>query len=138
MPGSHLVLYDGVCGLCHRFVIWILRRDRAGLFHFAALDSATARQMLATRAPLPRGTDSLVVVADRNRPDARLLIKSEGAVFVATALGWPWRAAAALRAVPRPLRDAVYDLVARHRYRVFGKFEVCPVPPAEWKNRFAP
>lgn len=136
MPGSHLVLYDGVCGLCHRVVLWILRRDRAGLFHFAALDSAAARQALATMAPLPENTDSLVVIAGRGRPGSRALVTSEAAIFVAATLGWPWRAAVALRVLPRPLRDGAYDLIARYRYRVFGRFETCPVPPARWKDRF--
>jgi len=136
VPGQHLVLYDGVCGLCHRFVIWILQRDRAGRFQFAALESGAARRVLATTAPLPASLDSLVVVANPGRRDARLLVESEAAIFVVSALGWPWRAAAALRVVPKPVRDGGYRLIARYRYRVFGRFETCPVPPDEWKTRF--
>ena len=76
------------------------------------------------------------VCANFRTGDARVLARSDAALFVARELGWPWRALTAARVVPKVLRDALYDIVARTRYRVFGRYEQCLAPRPEFRSRF--
>ena len=124
-----VLLFDGVCTLCIGSVRFIIERDSAGTFQFAPLQSTTARRLLHGAAqPLP---DSFVLVEN-----GRLFTRSTAALHVARGLGWPWSLAYVGIIVPRPLRDWVYDLVARNRYRWFGKSDVCMVPTADIRSRF--
>jgi predicted DCC family thiol-disulfide oxidoreductase YuxK len=125
-----VLLYDGVCGFCNATVRFILRRDRRGTLRFAALQSAFARQVVE-RHPELAGIDSLVWVEGE-----RIWIRSSAALRAAQYLGGRWRALLLLRAVPRPVRDAFYDLFARHRYRLFGRSDRCVPPPLAWRARF--
>jgi predicted DCC family thiol-disulfide oxidoreductase YuxK len=128
------IFYDGHCGLCHRAVKFVLRRDRSGAaFRFAPLQGETflARVPAGRRDGLP---DSMVVQTN----DALLLVRSDACVHVLRRLGGGWRIiAAVLAAIPRPLRDALYDFVARVRYRTFGRrSDLCPTVPPELRRRF--
>jgi predicted DCC family thiol-disulfide oxidoreductase YuxK len=131
-----LVLYDGVCGLCNRLNRFLLARDRHGWFDFAPLQSDTGRAWLARTGLAGAAPDTLVVVADYRSPSPRPLTRSDAVLVLLPSLGGHWRAAALLRAIPRPIRDAAYALVARHRYAIFGRFESCPLPPAGSRARF--
>ena len=84
----------------------------------------------------PAELTSFYVVADYETGAPRVFTPSDAALFVASALGWPWRAAQLTRFVPHAIRDRAYDLVARSRYRVFGRYERCLVPRPEFRNRF--
>lgn len=131
---TDLVLYDGGCGLCHRSVAFLARRDRDGeLFRFAPLGGETASSRLAG-APPPAGTVLLLTGG------GRVLVRSDAALHALARLGGPWRAlAAAGRLVPRTLRDAAYGLVARLRRRLFPAPEgPCPRLPARLAERFLP
>ena len=132
-----LVFYDGVCGLCDRFVKFLLRRDARGRFRFAPLQGAVAQEVLTPRGIDPAQLDSVVVVDRWQRDDARVFRRSRAVLEAVRMLdgSWPAIARFALLA-PRPLADAVYRVVARYRYRVFGKLDACPIPPPEWRNRF--
>jgi len=134
--GAHLVLYDGVCGLCSRLLQFLLRRDRRRVFRFASLQSAVGRSIVERSGGNPAELTSFYVVADYETTAARVFARSDAALFVAGALSWPWKAARWLRVVPRAVRDRAYDLVARNRYRVFGRFDRCLVPSREFRNRF--
>jgi predicted DCC family thiol-disulfide oxidoreductase YuxK len=126
-----LVLFDGVCNLCNGIVRFIVTRDRNARFKFAALESAAAARVLESASvtgPLP---DSLLLI-----DDGRVFSRSDAALRIARGLGFPWQLAYGLIAVPRPLRDRLYDLVARHRYRLFGRRETCMVPSASIRKRF--
>ena len=128
------LFYDGTCALCHGAVRFVLARDRDGsAFRFAPLDSDAFRRVAPpeARRALP---DSLVVETG----DGRLLTRSDAVIRVLERLGPPWPLLGRLaRVVPRPLRDLVYDLVARVRYRVFGREpEACPVIPKQLRSRF--
>jgi predicted DCC family thiol-disulfide oxidoreductase YuxK len=131
-----LILYDGVCGLCNRLNRFVLARDPAGRFRFAALQSSLAREILTRHGRDPRDLDTLYLVLGRGRPDERLLRKSDAALWILRALGGPWRATAALGLVPRALRDLGYDVVARTRYRLFGRYDACPLPDPRHRARF--
>jgi len=131
-PTAHpVVLFDGVCNLCAGAVQFVLRRDRAGRFRFAALQSAAAQQLLATAGVVRPALDSIVLV----EPD-RTSTRSTAVLRIAMGLRFPWPLAAVLLLVPRPLRDLVYDLVARRRYRWFGQRASCWVPTAATRARF--
>jgi predicted DCC family thiol-disulfide oxidoreductase YuxK len=125
------VLYDGVCNFCSGAVRFILPRDRQRLFRFAPLQSATASRLLAGCDQAPASLESLVLILD-----GRCYHQSDAALQIAAQLGPPWSIAGALRIVPRPLRDAFYRWFADHRYRWFGKKDVCDLPPADWRDRF--
>jgi predicted DCC family thiol-disulfide oxidoreductase YuxK len=135
---SHpILLYDGVCGLCNRFVQFILRRDRNAIFRFASLQCALAARILARHGANPTNLDTVYVVVNHELPDEYLLSRSEAAVFVLNQLGGPWRPAALLLPLlPKFLRDLGYNVVARHRYRVFGRSEACILPRDQDRSRF--
>jgi predicted DCC family thiol-disulfide oxidoreductase YuxK len=134
--GRHLVLYDGVCGLCNRLNQFILRRDRQHVFDFAPLQSATARKLLDQPPAIPEYLDTFYVIANYRQDTRTLLMKSRAAIFVMRTLGWPWQLAQTLAVVPSSILDKVYDLIARHRYRLFGRYESCPLPRPEYRERF--
>jgi predicted DCC family thiol-disulfide oxidoreductase YuxK len=136
--GRHLVLYDGTCGLCDRSVRFLLPRDRRAALRFAPLQGDLGRRIVAGMDPrIGAGTDTFVLVEDRGTPRERLRTRGWAAVFSLRALGGPWALVAALLAVlPRGVLDAAYDVVARARYRIFGRYDACLSPPEGWRERF--
>ena len=134
--GPHLVLYDGVCGLCHRLLQFLLVHDHRAVFTFAPLQSATGEAMVARFGGEPGEFSTFYVVADYCTPEARALTRSGAALFVAGELGWPWTLARLLRVLPNALLDRAYDLVARNRYRIFGRYDQCLMPRPEYRRRF--
>lgn len=134
--GQHLLLYDGVCGLCDWLVQAVLAHDRAEVFHFASLQSPAAQVVLRRFGRSPDELDTVYVVVNYQSAAPRLLSKGNAALFVSGTLGWPWKAARLLGVLPHRLVDWGYDLVARHRYRVFGRFDQCVIPRPEHRARF--
>ena len=132
---SDVILFDGVCNLCNGFVQFVIRHDRAGRFHFAALQSEAGRALLAGHGPvLPAGAaelDSVLLLSG-----GRLYSHSSAVLRIASGLGGVWALAGAGRLLPRAWRDALYRFVARHRYRWFGRQESCMLPTPELKARF--
>lgn len=129
-----IVFYDGVCGLCNRWVRFLLKRDKECTLHFAALQGETARQ----RNDLPATLKTVVFVARVGSGDEMIYLRSEAALRLLDHVGGIWRIVSWLRLIPRPLRDWVYNGIAARRYRWFGTFETCPLPPPEWRERFLP
>lgn len=127
-----LIYYDGLCGLCDRFVRFVLARDRRGRYRFTPLQGSTAQ----TRLPpvLTPESSQTVILEDAGR----FRVRSDAALAILAGLGGAWRAVALFRVVPRPLRDAVYDFVARHRFRWFGRRAECRLPGPEERERFLP
>jgi predicted DCC family thiol-disulfide oxidoreductase YuxK len=133
---AEMLFYDGYCGLCHRAVRFVLKHDRSrNAFRFAPLQGQTfqARVAASERAGLP---DSIVVLTR----EGTLLVRSDAFLHILRRMGGGWKALGAmLGVIPRVVRDAVYDFVARIRYRVFGRRdEVCPVAAPELRARFDP
>src|ERR671914_2086009 len=93
----HLVLYDGVCGLCSSLLQFLLTRDRRGVFAFASLQSATGRAVVEGLGGDPTELTSFYVLANYRTRHSRILAKSQAALFVAGQLGWPWKAAVIAR-----------------------------------------
>ena len=134
---SHpIVLYDGVCGLCNRLTQFLLKRDHHDLFRFASLQSEFAGDLLKRHGRDASDLDTFYVALDHGQPTERLLSRSDGILFVVTQLDGLWKLASAGRIVPKVLRDLFYRLVARNRYRVFGKYESCMMPDPKHKHKF--
>jgi predicted DCC family thiol-disulfide oxidoreductase YuxK len=134
--GAHLVLYDGVCGLCSRLVQFLLTHDHRALFAFASLQSAIGRAMVERYGGNTHELTSFFVVANYRTGHARMVSRSNAALFVAGELEWPWKVAVLMRVLPTAILDRVYDVVARSRYRVFGRYEQCLTPRPEFRGRF--
>jgi predicted DCC family thiol-disulfide oxidoreductase YuxK len=135
---SHpIILYDGVCGLCNRFVQFILRRDRSGVFRFASLQSRIATPILSRHGTNPSNLDTVYVVVNHELPEEYLFSRSDAVLFVLKQLQGQWRLAAfLLQLLPKFLRDAAYNVVARNRYRIFGRSEICTLPSDQDRSRF--
>jgi predicted DCC family thiol-disulfide oxidoreductase YuxK len=130
----HLILYDGECSLCNGLVRFVLTRDRKAVFEFAPLQGETVAAMRSDSTEQEPLTTFYVI------PNYRLasapLAQSQALWFVARHLGWPWRAAALGRILPRRFTDWLYDLVARHRYSLFGRQQLCLMPSPHDRARF--
>lgn len=127
-----MILFDGVCNFCNFWVDFIIPRDRRGIFKFAALQSDSGRAMLERFAQPTDSMSTLVLIVD----DDRVLTRSTAALTILRTLGGGWALAYGLIIVPRYLRDAVYDFIARNRYAWFGQKETCRVPTQEERGRF--
>lgn len=132
-PANPVLLYDGVCGLCNRLVRFVLKHDRQAHFRFASLQSVYAARILQPHDLDRNDLDTVYLVQE----SGTLLVRSDAVISVLRELGG-FRAAVAvaLRILPKSLRDRGYRVVARRRYRVFGKYESCPLPEAKYRDRF--
>jgi len=131
-----VLLYDGHCGFCDRTVRFVLARDAGGRMRFAPLEGELAAAFFA-RHPEVRSVDSLILIELGSDAAAeRVHVRSDAAIALLEYLGGGWALARTLRIVPRSLRDAAYDVFARVRYRVFGRFDACPIPAPEVRQRF--
>ena len=132
LPRRPIVFFDGVCGFCNAWVDFILARDPDGKLTFAPLQGVTAEQLLPTE--------------DRTQLHSRVLWRPERAYRKTSAVvrifwtlgGVWWLVGSLLWIIPRPLRNLGYDLVARNRYRIFGKKDACRMPTPEQRSRFLP
>lgn len=137
VPATTVVFYDGVCGLCNRLVQFLLKRDSRGVIRYAPLQGEFARRELAAYGFDAADLDTLFVIAGWGSPNARVLTRSRAVLHAGTRLGGAWAVAARVaQVVPPSIADRFYRFVARRRYRAFGKFEACPLPPPEWRDRF--
>jgi predicted DCC family thiol-disulfide oxidoreductase YuxK len=134
--GAHLVLYDGVCGLCSRLLRFLLRHDHRAVFTFASLQSEVSRVMVERFGGDPNELTSLYVVANYRATHAQMFSRSRAVLFVAGELGWPWKVAVLVRVLPTAILDHVYSVIARNRYCVFGRYEQCLAPRPEFRGRF--
>ena len=126
-----IVLFDGVCNLCDIAVRTVLAADRTGRFRFAPLQSDTARALLLRHGRSPEHVDSIVLIDDRGVHD-----RSDAALGILTRLPAPWPLAGVAYALPRSLRDRLYDFIARNRYAWFGKRAACTLPAPAHLGRF--
>lgn len=126
-----IVVFDAQCLLCNGWVQFLLRHDRKAVFKFASIQGATGRQLLAAQGLSVDGLQTLLLV------DGARAWQHTAAIFrVLGALGWPWRLAWVAWLVPSFARDPLYRLVARNRYRVFGRSDTCMRPSEAHKGRF--
>jgi predicted DCC family thiol-disulfide oxidoreductase YuxK len=129
-----IVLFDGVCNLCNRLTRFVIEHDPApARFRLATLQSEAGRSLLRAHGLPEDDLDTFVLVEGD-----RAWVRSTAALRLLALLGPPWSLLAILRSVPRPLRDAVYRWIARHRYAWWGKREQCMVPTPDVRSRFLP
>lgn len=125
----NVIYFDGVCGLCNGFVDFIMKIDRESVFHFSPLQSEYAKTNLPPE--FTANLDSVVV-----QMDGKTLRKSKAVLAVLRKLGGVWGVAGLFGVLPEGILNRAYDLVAEHRYRVFGKKETCRLPTPEERARF--
>ncbi|HET9261598.1 MAG TPA: DCC1-like thiol-disulfide oxidoreductase family protein [Vicinamibacterales bacterium] len=126
-----VVLFDGVCNLCNATVTFVIARDPSGRFQFATLGSDAARALLRGAAAPETLPDSIVLVDEQG-----VFTRSTAALRIARRLSFPWPLAYAFILIPSGIRDWLYDWIASHRYRWFGRRETCMVPTPELRARF--
>lgn len=125
-----IILFDGTCLFCERSVRFIASRDPGGYFKFGASQSSQAKELLKRYGVAPDNARSIVLIED-----GRVYTKSDASLRIAGRLSPPWHLAAWLLAVPRPIRDAVYGVIAAVRHRVAGRSNACELPPPEIRSR---
>jgi predicted DCC family thiol-disulfide oxidoreductase YuxK len=131
MPGEPpVILFDGVCNYCNSMVNFVIKADRRKQIRFGALQTDAA-QALLDKFSIPKNTDSFVFITGN-----KAYLRSSAALKVMEQLPWHWKWTKVFWLVPKFIRDAVYDFVAKHRYRWFGRKETCMIPAPGVRNRF--
>lgn len=131
LPGP-VVLYDGVCGLCNRSVTFLLKRDRGRLW-YAPLQGETATRLRAQHGQIPETLESVVLV-----DGGRVHLRSKAFLYGAKYLTRPWRWAYHLRWMPAALMDLPYCVIARLRYRIWGRYDACTLPTTAERAQLLP
>jgi len=131
-----IVLYDGVCGLCDRSVQFLLKRDRQDHLRFASLQSGFAAALLRKHGVDSRALDTIYVVVDYELATESLLARADAVLFLGREIGGVWNLLSLLKILPGWAGDRAYNLVARHRYRFFGKDGSCPLWDERDRHKF--
>lgn len=126
---SGVILFDGTCAFCERSVRFIATRDQ-GYFRFGASQNPEGQALLARYGTSREAVRSIILIED-----GEIALRSTAVLKIARRLTRPWRWAAVMLAVPRPIRDAVYRLFAAIRHRIAGESNACAIPPPELRNR---
>ena len=130
--GKKIILFDGVCNLCDSAVQYVIKRDKNGVFRFAALQSEIGKKIVKHIGINPQKTDSVILY----EPGLAYYYKSDAALEISKNLGGFISYSNIFRILPRFISDLVYDVVARNRYRWYGKKEQCMIPTSELKGKF--
>ena len=126
-----IIFFDGVCNLCNWSVRFVLNRDKKRIFYFSTLQSNYARQHLMHINGQYIKYDTVIY-----QEDGVLFFKSDAVLKILKGLGGIWSWFLLLKIIPRPLRDKLYDFIANHRFKWFGRKEHCVVPDTEVQSRF--
>lgn len=125
-----IILFDGVCNFCDSTVQFIMKHDQAGYFQFAALQSDVGRELL-TQFNIPKNIDSVVLIED-----GKVYMESTAALKICKKLDKVWPIYYLFTPIPRRIRNALYKLFAKHRYRLFGRKQACLLPTPAQRQRF--
>lgn len=129
---DRVLVFDGVCVLCSHWVSFVLEHDRLRLYKFAAMQTETGRRLLTSHGLDPNDPKSFLLLEE-----GRGYMDTDALIRVLESFGGHWRFVATLiRLMPRFLRDAFYRAIARNRYKLFGKHDLCIVPSAQTADRF--
>jgi len=135
IEGRALLLYDGVCALCNGVVQFLLKHDRQEKLRYAPLQSTIGREVL-DRFGIRAFPDGVMLLTDALKPPERLYKRSDAVAAALKLLPAPWRLLGRLvTLVPRSLREFGYGIVARLRYRIFGRYDTCPLPPLDQRRK---
>nr|WP_310174884.1 thiol-disulfide oxidoreductase DCC family protein [Neobacillus niacini] len=127
---ERIILFDGVCNLCNHSVQFIIKRDTSGIFKFASIQGGTGKRIV-TKYGLAPDLDSFILIEKE-----KVYIKSTAALRVCSGLKGGWKLFAILMIVPTFIRDYIYDIIAKNRYKWFGKKNSCMLPSPELRERF--
>jgi len=131
--GKKLILFDGVCNLCNGAVQYIIKKDKKNVFLFAALQSTIGEQFIKERNIDTTKVDSIILID----PTIAYYIKSTAALNIAYEFGGLWKALKLFETIlPVSFRDAIYNLIARNRYKWYGKKDACMIPTPDLKAKF--
>ncbi|MBY0436299.1 MAG: thiol-disulfide oxidoreductase DCC family protein [Cyclobacteriaceae bacterium] len=131
MESKSIILFDGVCNLCNGFVNFVITRDAKNIFQFGSLQSKKAPELLR---PFNFSTNQLSTVLLIE--DGKLYSQSTAALRILKKLNGAWPLLYAFIIVPKPIRDLVYDFIAKNRYRWFGRKDECMIPTPELRAKF--
>ena len=131
MNENAIILFDGVCNFCNAAINFVLKQDKKGVFRFAPLQSEAGQRLLKQYNLSTAEFDSFVLI-----DNGKIYKKSSASLRVMNKLPWYWKEAQLLRIIPTAFRDAIYDFIAKNRYKWFGKKEQCMIPTPEMRNRF--
>lgn len=126
-----VIIFDGYCVLCSRSAQFVLRHDRRGTYRLLAAQTPLGDALYVHYGLDPQNYESMVLIAD-----GVPAFKSEAGVRIAQGLGFPWPLAAIIRVLPRRWRDRLYDVLARNRFRIFGRRDTCYLPDPRYADRF--
>jgi len=126
-----VILFDGVCNLCSGSVQFIINRDPSGIFRFATLQSETGKN-LVSKFDLPNDKPAAIILVE----NSEYYLRSTAALRILQRLGSIWQLLYVFILIPRPIRDYFYDIVARNRYKWYGKRAQCMIPSEDIKGRF--
>lgn len=128
---QHIILFDGVCNLCSAWVEFVVKRDPSSRFHFCSVQSDTGRALLMSNGLPTDSFDTMVYIRHGN-----VFVRSSAFLEIVKKLPLLWPCLSLALYVPRVIRDTCYNMIAKNRYRLWGKKEQCMVPSAEIKKRF--
>ena len=132
VPANHpIILFDGVCNFCNSAINFVLKQDKKEVFRFAPLQSEAGQKLLHQYHLQTEQFESFVLI-----DNGKVYKKSAASLRVLNKLPWYWKEAQILRIIPNVFRDAIYDFIARNRYKWFGKKDACMVPTPQVRSRF--
>jgi len=126
-----VIFYDGLCPMCNAWVKRFIRWDKKKLFHYAPLEGERAKQMLGEIFPDFLKEDTIIYF-----DEGKTYLRSSAALKIMSQFGFPYKLAGIGLLIPRVIRDGVYRGIANRRYAYGKRYESCPIPPPEWRDRF--
>ncbi|MEM9000829.1 MAG: thiol-disulfide oxidoreductase DCC family protein [Bacteroidota bacterium] len=127
-----IILFDGVCNLCNGAIQFIIKHDKKDMFRYAALQSEIGEQLVKERGIDTTKVDSIILIV----PGQAYYVKSDAALKIGKGFGGLWKGLTLLEWIPRTFRNWIYDIVARNRYRWFGRKDACMIPTPELQAKF--
>ncbi len=127
-----VLLFDGVCNMCNAFVQFVIKRDKSGLIHFASLQSEYGKAFINKHDIPFKNMDSVILIDE----EQKILVKSDVSFELFKRFGGVWTILSIFKYLPRFIRDFCYDLIAKNRYRMFGKKDSCMIPTPDVAKRF--
>jgi predicted DCC family thiol-disulfide oxidoreductase YuxK len=126
-----VLLFDGVCNLCNRVVDFVILRDKDKMIRFAALQSIPGKELAEKFKISPGNNDTVVYISD-----GKAFVRSSAVLHILKDIGGGWEIMYGFIIIPSFVRDFFYDIIAKRRYRIFGKRDTCMVPSEETRERF--
>lgn len=126
-----IILFDGLCNFCDHSVQFVIKRDPDDEFLYASLQSKSGKEFLKNQDSEIQNIDSILLVTNE-----KIYTKSSAALKIASKLSAHWYLSGIFFILPKPLRDSVYDFIAKRRYQWFGKYDSCKIPTSEQRSKF--